>query len=303
MSSSEEQAERIAPDALAVEFGARQLTYRQLNQRANGLAHRLRSIGVGPESVVAVALERSPEMIVALLGILKSGGAYLPLDLEYPTERLAFMMHHARAQILLVHPHHRHRLQFAHATPVCLELDGRPLASEKSVNPVPAARSSNLAYVMYTSGSTGKPKGVCVPHRAISRLVSDTNYVQLGPSDRIAHAANVSFDAATFEIWGGLLNGASVIGLGRDLVLSPKPLSEAIRARGITVMFLTTALFNQLVDQSPAIFASLRAACSSAARPSRSGPECGRSWTTVHPHICCMSMDRPKTQRFPRILK
>ena len=225
----EQQAKRT-PDALAVEFGARQLTYRQLNQHANGLAHRLRSMGVGPESVVAVALERSPEMIVALLAILKSGGAYLPLDLEYPMERLAFMMHDTRPDTSSSSPHHRHRLQFAHATPVCLELDGPPLASDKSVNPVPAARSSNLAYVIYTSGSTGKPKGVCVPHRAISRLVRDTNYVQLGPSDRIAHAASVSFDAATFEIWGGLSNGASVIGLGRDLVLSPAPLSEAIRA-------------------------------------------------------------------------
>ena len=253
----EEQVERN-PNAVAVVYEDRQLTYGQLDQRANQLAHRLRALGVESESAVAVYLKRSPDMVVAMLGILKAGGAYLPLDLESPKQRLAFIMQDAHVETVITHEDLRQDLPRSKASVVCLERDGAEPTWGAAVGPSKVAGPINLAYVMYTSGSTGQPNGVCVPHRAVTRLVLSTDYLRLNPSDRIAQAASTSFDAATFEIWGGLLNGSQVIGLSKDVILSPSRLHREIRERGITVMFLTTALFNQLAAAAPGIFAPLR---------------------------------------------
>jgi amino acid adenylation domain-containing protein len=252
----EAQVER-APDAVAVIYEDEQLTYAQLNERANQLAHHLKGLGVGPESLVGLFVERSAAMVAALLGILKAGGAYLPLDSEYPPERLRFMLADAGVRVLLTETRLAERLP-GHGAQV-VQLDDCPaLAAESRENPRHAATADNLAYVIYTSGSTGKAKGVSVPHRAVNRLVCGTNYVRIALDDRIAQASNASFDAATFEIWGALLNGAQLVGLTRDLVLSPAEFAAQLAARRVTVLFLTTALFNQIARAVPSAFAGLR---------------------------------------------
>ncbi len=252
------------PDAVALLYGEQSMTYRQLNERANQLAHGLRRRGVAPGTLVAVCVERGVDLIVAMLGILKAGGVYVPLDPEHPASRLASMLQDAGASLVLTHEQWLEQLpdhladQDQGCEPICLDRDWPTIASEPTDDPDSGVTAQDLAYVIYTSGSTGRPKGVCVPHRAIVRLVINTDYVQLNASDRIAQAANASFDAATFEIWGGLLNGAQVIGLGPDVTLSPPRLARAIEQHGITVLFVTTALFNQLAVESPGIFAPLR---------------------------------------------
>ena len=242
----EEQMGR-SPDATAVVCNSEQLTYRQLNERANQLAHHLRGLGVGPEVVVGLFAERSLPMVTALLAILKAGGAYLPLDVGYPKERLAFMLQDASVSHLLCQEELLPSLPRTDAQVLHLEKVWEVVGDESQANVRSGAGADNLAYVMYTSGSTGRPKGVSVVHRAIVRLVKETNYVQLAPSDVILHAAPVSFDASTFEIWGPLLNGAQLV-----VLAEPKPSLEALAAalerHQVTTLWLTAGLFHQMVE-------------------------------------------------------
>jgi amino acid adenylation domain-containing protein len=247
------------PDAPAITYGARSLTYAQLNAEANRLAHFLRSKGVGRETRVGICLQRSAEMIVAVMAVAKAGGAYVPLDSEYPRERLAFMMSDAGIEALITESGSVERLPETPAATIALDADRELLAGFPAENPTPLTGGEDLAYVMYTSGSTGIPKGVCVPARGITRLVLNTDYVRLGPTDRIAQVSTFSFDAATFEIWGALLNGAQLIGIDKDVILSPPDFTEALATQRITAMFLTTALFNQLARSHPQAFRGMRA--------------------------------------------
>jgi len=253
----EEQVEKT-PDAIALIFEGKQLTYRQLNSRSNQLAHHLQKLGVGSEVLVGICMERSVEMIVGCLSILKVGGAYVPLDPTYPQERLSFMLEDAQVPVLLTQQHLVERLGTQKSEVVCLDSDWETIAQETEENPNSAVTSDNLAYVIYTSGSTGKPKGVVVPHKAVNRLVCNTNYIKLEPSDKVAQVSNTSFDAATFEIWVALLHGAQLIGLSRDVTLSPRDFALQLRQQGITVLFLTTALFQQIARDVPQAFESLR---------------------------------------------
>ena len=253
----EEQVEKT-PDATAVIFEGKQLTYRQLNSRSNQLAHYLQKLGVGSEVLVGICMERSVEMIVGCLSILKAGGAYVPLDPTYPQERLSFMLEDAQVPVLLTQQHLVERLGTQKSEVVCLDSDWETIAQETEENPNSAVTSDNLAYVIYTSGSTGKPKGVAVPHKAVNRLVCNTNYIKLEASDKVAQVSNTSFDAATFEIWVALLHGAQLIGISRDVTLSPRDFALQLPQQGITVLFLTTALFQQIARDVPDAFASLR---------------------------------------------
>jgi len=253
----EAQAEQT-PEVVAVVFEDQQLTYGELNRRANQVAHHLRSLGVDPDGLVGIFVERSLEMVVGLLGILKAGGAYVPLDPSYPQERLVFMLKDAQVPILLTQQQLVEKLPEHQARVVCLDTDWEAIARQSQEKPVSEVTPDHLAYVIYTSGSTGKPKGVCISHRAVNRLVLNTNYVKLEPSDRVAQASNCSFDAATFEIWGALLHGARLVGVSKDVVLSPKDFAAQLREQGISVLFLTTALFNQLAKEVPSAFNSVR---------------------------------------------
>ena len=243
------------PEAIAVVQGEKQFNYDELNRRANQLAHYLRAHGVGLETRVGVLMERSADWIVALLGILKAGGVYVPLDGSYPVKRLSFMLEDAEIRLLLTE---KGQPQIEAAEVVYLDKGWEWLESESAENPENVTQAEDLAYLMYTSGSTGQPKGVGVPHRAINRLVSNTNYVKFDESDRVAQISNASFDAATFEIWGALLNGSRVMVLEKEMVLSAEELRKQLVEQQISVMFLTTALFNQTALSSPETFASLK---------------------------------------------
>lgn len=274
------------PDAVAVCFGAERLTYGELDARSGRLADRLVALGAGPDMPIGVCLERSIELVVALVGIVKAGAAYLPLDPEHPDRRLALMLADAGAPLLLCDAAGAGRLEGlsgarvvsldaeeahveqAHepalgAEPRSGALDAdtpaaeTPAAESRDI-PLCAAGPESLAYVVYTSGSTGRPKGVGVPHRAVLRLVRHTNYVEIGPEDVVGLASNASFDALTFELWGALLNGARLEIVGSEERLSPGALTERIEAAGISVLLLTTAIFNAVARERPAAFAPLR---------------------------------------------
>ena len=244
----EDQVERT-PDAIAVVFENEQLTYRELNAKANQLAHYLQAYGVGPEVLVGICVERSLEMIIGLLGILKAGCAYLPLDPSYPRERICLMLGDGelRLMLTLTQKHLRDALPTQDSETICLDNQWDAIARESEENPENLSTPENLAYVIYTSGSTGTPKGVCIPHRAVVRLVKNTNYAQFKSDDIWLQFAPLSFDASTFEIWGSLLNGAKLVIMPPGLATLSE-LGEVIKLRGITTMWLTAGLFHKMVE-------------------------------------------------------
>ena len=261
-----EEQVALAPEARALTFHGQHLSYAELNSRANQLAHYLRQLGVKAETPVGVCLNRSIDMVVALLAILKAGGAYVPLDPEYPAERLAFILEDVSPPVILTHSsinlRHSSLINEAPSTrsqtlyvdtenELWLGLPTTDLADGDS-------SGDHLAYVMYTSGSTGQPKGVAVTHRAIHNLVRGTNYITLEESDVVAQVSNNSFDAATFEVWGALLSGARLAIIEKDVALAPHALAAQLEAQGVTVMFLTTALFNHMARELPSSFRGLR---------------------------------------------
>ncbi len=249
----EARAERT-PDAIAVIFSDQSLTFRELNERANQLAHHLQALGVGPEVLVGILMERSIEMVVAHLGILKAGGAYVPLDPEYPAERLALMLQDGQVPVLLTQQRMLGRLPAHSAQVICLESDGRALAAESISNPESGATADNLAYVMYTSGSTGRPKGVCVIHRGVVRLVKGTNYANLTADEVFLQLAPISFDAATLEIWAPLLNGGRLVVMPAHAP-SLAEIGQALERYQVTTLWLTASLFRLMVDEQ---FGTLR---------------------------------------------
>ncbi|MCG8615434.1 MAG: amino acid adenylation domain-containing protein, partial [Desulfobacterales bacterium] len=252
----EDQAEKT-PDRAAVipekinrdKVGHDPLTYRELNEKANRLAHALIRLGVRKGSLVGLCVHRSPAMIIGMLGILKAGGAYLPLDPEYPEKRLRYMIEDSRIDILLTRRNMTGR--FSQAGPALVCMDGEAdYPVDITSNPGITCPPDTPAYVMYTSGSTGRPKGVRIPHRGVVRLVRDTGYFSRDHGQTFLQNAPFSFDAATFEIWGALLNGAR-------LVLMPpgKPelstLADILEKQQITTLWLTSSLFNRMIEDRP----------------------------------------------------
>jgi aspartate racemase len=236
------------PYAVAVVFENKQLTYQELNTRANQLAHHLQKLGVKPEVTVGICVERSLEMLVALLGILKAGGAYVPLDPTYPTERLAFMLCDIQVSVLLTQQQFIEKLPSHSPQVVCLDTDWEVINQNSQENPTSCVTADNLAYVMYTSGSTGKPKGVSVIHRGVVRLVKETNYANLTTEEVFLQLAPISFDASTFEIWGCLLNGAKLV-IMPPHTPSLEELGQVIQQYKITTLWLTASLFHLMVDE------------------------------------------------------
>jgi amino acid adenylation domain-containing protein/non-ribosomal peptide synthase protein (TIGR01720 family) len=238
------------PDEVAVTCGSDSLTYAELDGRANRLAHRLIACGAGPDTLVGLCFERSIDLIVALLGVLKAGGAYLPLDPAYPPERLSFMLEDSGTPVVLTQPHLRDRLPVPDSAVLFLD-------HERAEPPNVLVQPRNIAYVMYTSGSTGLPKGVLIEHRGVVRLVCDPDYMTLMPSDVVTHVASISFDASTFEIWAALLNGGR-LAVAPPGVPSVSELGAFLRETRCTVLFLTTAMLNEVVDDDISVFAGLR---------------------------------------------
>jgi len=243
----EVQVERT-PNAVAAVFGSEQLTYRGLNHRANQLAHHLQGLGVGSETCVGICVERSLDILVGLLGILKAGAAYLPLDPAYPQERLTFMLEDAQVPVLLTQQRQVEKLPSHRAKVVCLDTDWDAINRESQENPISSVTADNLAYVMYTSGSTGRPKGVSVIHRGVVRLVKGANYANLAAEEVFLQLAPISFDASTLEIWGSLLNGARLV-IFPPHTPSLEELGQVIQQYQITTLWLTASLFHLMVDE------------------------------------------------------
>ncbi|MDZ8258877.1 non-ribosomal peptide synthetase [Nostoc sp. ChiQUE01b] len=244
----EEQVQRNA-DAVAVVFANQQLTYQQLNCRANQLAHYLQSLGVKPDVLVGLCVERSLEMIVGLLGILKAGGAYVPLDPDYPQERLSFMLQDAQVGVLLTQQQLLEKLPGHQAEIVCLDTDWQLISQSSQDNVIADVQDNNLAYVIYTSGSTGRPKGVMIPHGAIANhcCIIQQAY-ELGKSDRVLQFASINFDASLEQIFPTLIAGATLVLRGSD-VWTPTKFQKTIADFGLTVVNLPTAYWQQLAQE------------------------------------------------------
>jgi amino acid adenylation domain-containing protein len=224
----EEQVER-SPDSVALVFEDERLTYRELNSRANQLAQHLQSLGVGPEILVAICVERSPDMVVGLLGVLKAGGAYLPLDPDYPRERLAFMLEDAQVSVLLTTSRQRDALPAHTARVVCLDADRAEIARQSDARPRSPVSARNLAYVLFTSGSTGRPKGVAIEHRSASAMLHWVREV-FPPQDLAGMLAStsLSFDLAVFELFGALSWGGCVFLAQNALQFPTMPAAQQV---------------------------------------------------------------------------
>jgi amino acid adenylation domain-containing protein len=245
------------PEQLALIFGEERLTYGELNARANRLAHYLRSLGVGPDVTVGVCFERSIHMIVAMLAILKAGGAYVPLDPRYPASRLAFMIADASLALILTDRASIARLPSSPARTLIVDAETPAWSQSRDCNLHAGAGPRNLAYIIYTSGSTGCPKGVMVEHRAVVRLVRNTSFADFDRAQRFLQLAPISFDASIFEIWGALLNGASLAIMPAGVPSLASIVEVVVRER-VTTAFFTPALFNVLIDNHVDELTSLR---------------------------------------------
>jgi amino acid adenylation domain-containing protein/non-ribosomal peptide synthase protein (TIGR01720 family) len=246
---------RTRPDAIAVECDGQKWSYAELDRTANHWAAELAGQNIELEDRVAIVMEPSFEMVVAVVAVMKAGAAYVPLVPSFPDYRLEFILRDTQTRMVFTQAHLAKRLSQFAVPVVSVDLN-IPLVTTQpfEVNVGPG----HLAYIIYTSGSTGEPKGIAITHQAILRLVRETNYIQLQTGDRIGLASNFAFDATTFELWGALLNGACLVGIPREIALDPLRLTSLLRDRQITTLFLTTALFNQIVGHKPDAFSSLR---------------------------------------------
>ncbi|MBE9004885.1 amino acid adenylation domain-containing protein [Fortiea sp. LEGE XX443] len=243
----EAQVEKT-PDAVAVVFENQQLTYRELNQQANQLAHYLQKLGVGPEALVGICVERSLEMLVGLLGILKAGGAYVPLDPNYPSKRLAWMIEDSQLSVVFTQSHLLVGLSKYQAKVVCLDNDWQTIAQECDANPDVDVIPNNLAYIIYTSGSTGKPKGVQILHQAVVNFLTSIREVPgLTAQDILLAVTTISFDIAVLELFLPIVVGARIVLASREVVTDATQLIKLLTESRATVMQATPATWRMLL--------------------------------------------------------
>ncbi|HLO52432.1 MAG TPA: AMP-binding protein, partial [Kamptonema sp.] len=242
-----------SPDAIAVIFEGQQLTYQELNSQANQLAHYLKTLGVGPEVLVAACVERSLEMVVGLLGILKAGGAYVPLDPNYPVNRLAFMLEHSQTPVLLTQQHLVDSLPEHQAHVICLDGNLETVSRFTEENPESGVTPENLAYVIYTSGSTGQPKGVAIAHTgAVNTLIDINNRFEVEPGDRVLALSSLSFDLSVYDIFGLLAAGGTVVIPQPTASPDPGHWIDLIAQAQVTIWNSAPALMQMLVDYATA---------------------------------------------------
>ena len=261
VSMFEEQVHKY-PTAIAIIDGDMQVTYHELNEQANRLAHYLLKTNgtIKKDSFIAIMLDRSVEFIVSAIAVLKTGAAYLPLDPELPIKRLQFMLSDAQVTKLVTLSKFTKNISGLEIKNIYLddkniksELVTQPNANlNTNINPL------DLAYVIYTSGSTGKPKGVMVEHRSVSNLVKNTNYIKINTKDTIAHVSTILFDASIFEIWSGLLNGARIAIYKKSILLNSHQFQRVLIKNRLTILYITTALFHRFILSDPSIFSSIK---------------------------------------------
>ncbi|MFJ5548557.1 condensation domain-containing protein, partial [Streptomyces sp. NPDC093225] len=247
---------RLAPDAVAVVHHDSTLTYRELNERANRLAHHLIDRGVGTDTLVAICLDRGVDMITALLAVLKAGAAYLPLDPENPASRLAFMLEESAAPLVLTHAHLTARLEHT-GTPL-LALDRLVLDGQPADDPVTPTGARDLAYVIYTSGSTGTPKGVQIEHRSICRLITNNWFHTITAGDVVSQILNFAWDSFALECWPVLTAGATMAILDPKVLAGSEPFAEALAHHAVSTSLIPTPLFNQYLVERPDLLKDLK---------------------------------------------
>ncbi|MFC0528362.1 amino acid adenylation domain-containing protein [Phytohabitans kaempferiae] len=246
-----ERRAATCPDSVAVVFGDESLTYAELNARANRLAHHLRDLGAGPETLVGVSLERGIDLVPTLLGVLKSGAAYLPLDPAYPADRLAFMLSDTAAPVVVTTAAHVEKLSAIHSGRFVVldgETDAAVLAERPVTDPVPVSTPDNLIYVIYTSGSTGRPKGVCLTHANVLRLLTTAEeHYAFGETDVWPLFHSYAFDVSVWELWGSLLYGGKLVVVPQAVTRSPEDFLDLLVAHRVTVLNQTPSAFRGLV--------------------------------------------------------
>jgi fengycin family lipopeptide synthetase B len=289
-------------EAVAAEFEDATLTWRELDERSTRVARYLAKLGVRPGTCVGLATENSARMVTGLLGIVKAGGTVVPLDPGYPADRLSFMVEDTKSAVIVTEGDALGWMADREgAAVVRLDADWPAIAHESAEPFAWPARPDTAAYVIFTSGSTGTPKGVPLPHRAIARMATEAGVAPVTAADRVAQQSSLSFDSSLWEIWGTLLNGAALVNVSRDFILSARGYADALREKRINIAFLTTQLFNQLVRDTPDVLGSLQTvifggekadpgavrACLAGARPARLvnayGPTEGTVYTTAFP--------------------
>ncbi|MDF5723140.1 MAG: amino acid adenylation domain-containing protein [Rhizonema sp. PD37] len=241
------QVERI-PDKIAIIFEEQQITYQELNRRANQLAHYLQSLQVGPDVLVGICMKRSLLMVIGMLGILKAGGAYVPLDPSYPKERLALMIEDSQLPVLLIEHDQLDLLPYDSARVVCCDTDWETIAKASEDNPDSGVTPDNLAYTIYTSGSTGRPKGVQIIHRAVVNfLISMSQAPGLNEQDVLLAITTISFDIAALELYLPLYMGAIIVLVTRFVAIEPSVLLQTLAQKRVTVMQATPATWRMLL--------------------------------------------------------
>ncbi|PYS22426.1 MAG: non-ribosomal peptide synthetase [Acidobacteria bacterium] len=235
------------PEALAAEFNGEQLTYGELNARANQVAHYLQKQGVEPEALVGISVERSLDMLIAVFGVLKSGGGYVPLDPNYPRDRIAFMVDDAKLALLITQQHLVKEIPVGGAQVLCIDSDWEMISRESDANSTTNVDPENVAFVIYTSGSTGNPKGVAIEHRSLVHFTRAANQVyEITPNDRMLQFASLSFDMSAEEIYVSLTNGAALVLRTDDMISSPQDFAQFCEEERVSILDLPTAYWHEL---------------------------------------------------------
>ncbi|AGF55973.1 non-ribosomal peptide synthetase [Clostridium saccharoperbutylacetonicum] len=244
-------------DKIALVSKGKALTYREVNERANQIAAALRKRGITRNSIVPILCDKNLETIIGMLAIVKSGGAYLAIDGEYPKSRIDYMLEEVRSRVILGKKSSLAKFKFENYMET-INYEDEEILNESTDNLEQINTIDDLIYVMYTSGSTGKPKGVCIKQKNVIRLIKNTNFIELKENDRILQTGSIAFDASTFEVWGALLNGTQLFVESKDVILNPELLEGYLRENKITICWFTAPLFNQLCKENINLFKPLR---------------------------------------------
>lgn len=252
----EEQVEKT-PDNIAVVFEDQKLTYKELNEKANSLAYYLKKNGLKKHNIVSLFLDKSLESMIAILATLKCDSIYMPIDINYPNTRIAFMISNSNSSMILTSNNLKKKV-LNYSNVYCIDLSTSEIYNNTYKNISKSSTSEDVAYIMYTSGSTGEPKGVMVSNKNVVRLIKNTNFIHFKNQEHILQTGSIVFDACTFEIWGALLNGFELYIIKKQDLLDPTSLEKYLIKNKITILWLTAPLFNQLSENNPKMFSTVR---------------------------------------------